>query len=39
MVGFVVRQMPFEQMQRAVDFLIELDFLKPSEGWRRCHRH
>ena len=27
MVGFVVRQMPFEQMQSAVDFLVELDFL------------
>jgi hypothetical protein len=27
MVGFVVRQMPFEQMQSAVDFLGEVDFL------------
>ena len=27
MVGFVVRQMPLEQMQSAVDFLVELDLL------------
>jgi hypothetical protein len=27
MVGFVVRQMPLEQMEDAVDFLVELDFL------------
>jgi len=31
MVGFVVRQMPLEQMQSAVDFLVELDFLSQQE--------
>ena len=31
MVGFVVGQMPLEQMQSAVDFLVELDLLSQQE--------
>jgi hypothetical protein len=31
-VGFVVRQMPFEQMESAVDFFVEIDFLSHLEN-------
>ena len=37
-VGFVVREMPLEQVKIAVDLLDELDSSGPAERWRRCRR-
>ena len=38
MVGFVIGQMPLEEMEVAVDVADQADPAEPAGGWRRCRR-